>query len=294
MTRRELFAKSLFGSLGLAGVTALGQDPKPDPKPFQGEDVFAKLLQRADAEKWVDLPIGERMGKIGMSLVETPYVAFTLELWTDREACIVNLKGLDCVTFFETSLGFARMLKKGGRTPRDLVREITLTRYRGGELGDYTSRLHYTSDWIFDNGEKGTVEVLAPKLPGSERFTKPVSFMTEKPNLYRQLKANPMLVPKIAAYERAINARETYYVPIERIDEIEPLLRTGDIVGITGKQKGIDCDHTGLCYRDDEGTLRFLHAGQSAKRVLLDKRLSEYLKGWATGAMFARPIEPEK
>jgi hypothetical protein len=231
------------------------------------------------------------MGRVGQTFLDTKYVAFTLELWEDREACVVNLRGLDCVTFFESSLGIARMIGRGETTPEDLVREVTFTRYRGGRIGDYTSRLHYTCDWMYDNAQKGAVRLLTPDLPGAERFTEKVYFMSGKPNAYKQLKANPRLVPTIASLEAAINARETYYVPVDRIENIEPLLQTGDIVGITAGQKGIDCAHTGMCFRDADGTLRFMHAGQSAGRVLLDKRLSEYLKGWATGAMFARPLE---
>ncbi|MGV3618644.1 MAG: N-acetylmuramoyl-L-alanine amidase-like domain-containing protein [Fimbriimonas sp.] len=286
MTRRELLAATLAAAVPFQ-KPATGQEPRA----FRGEDVLAKILRRADAEGWAKLPIGERMGRIGLAFADTKYEAFTLELWADREACIVNLRGLDCVTFFESSLGIARMLAKGRETADELTREVTLTRYRGGRLGNYASRLHYTCDWMHDNAQKGTVRLLTPDLPGAKRFDEDVYFMSQKPHLYRQLKAQPNLVPEIKAIEAAINARETFYVPTAQIDEVEPLLQTGDIVGITAGQKGIDCAHTGMCFRDADGVLRFLHAGQSAGRVLLDKRLSEYLGTWATGAMFVRPLE---
>lgn len=290
MTRRDLFQNAVLGALGLAGSKALAQDTKP-PKAFEGEDVFAKLLEKATAEGWAKLPIGERVGRIGLELLETPYVAFTLELWTDREACVINLKGLDCVTFFESSLGFARMLARGGKTPADLVREVTFTRYRGGILGDYSTRLHYTMDWMYDNQQKGSVELITKSLPGSEPFRDRVNFMSRNFPNYKQLKENPDLVQKIFSLESEINERQTYFVPVSRIESVEPLLKTGDIVGITAGQRGLDCAHTGICYRNKQGVLRFLHASQSGKKVMLDKRLSEYLNGFATGAMFARPLD---
>lgn len=287
MTRRELFAAALASAVPIGQALRTGQEPRA----FRGEDVLAKILDRAKAEEWRKLPIGERVGKVGLAFLDTKYEAFTLELWSDRETCIVNLRGLDCVTFFECSLGIARMIATGGETPADLVREITLTRYRGGRVGNYTSRLHYTSDWMYDNAQKGTVRLLTPDLPGAERFKEPVYFMSQKPELYRQLKANPGLVPNIAEFEKLINARQTFYVPIAHIPDVEPLLQTGDIVGITKGQKGIDCAHTGVCFRDTDGKLRFLHAGQTAGHVLLDARLTDYLGNWATGAMFVRPLE---
>ena len=287
VTRRELLAVALAGTLPLQKQLADGREPRA----FRGEDILQKILDRATSDAWAKRPIGERVGLVGLALLDTKYEAFTLELWPDRETCIVNLRGLDCVTFFECSLGIARMLGEGKASSEDLTREVTRTRYRGGKLGNYASRLHYTCDWMYDNAQKGTVRLLTPDLPGAERFTEKVSFMSTKPNSYRQLKANPGLVPQIAAFEAAINARDTFYVPVTRIAEIEPLLQTGDVVGITAGQKGIDCAHTGMCVRDADGILRFLHAGQTAGRVLLDKRLSEYLTHWATGAMFVRPLE---
>ena len=84
------------------------------------------------------------MTRVAMEFQGTPYVGFTLELDKDRELCSVNLAGLDCVTFFEDTLDFSRMLKTGGRTPAAMLEQVTLTRwYRGGKLGDFTTRLHY-------------------------------------------------------------------------------------------------------------------------------------------------------
>src|SRR5438045_9150843 len=95
------------------------------------------------------------MTHVAMELVGTPYVGFTLELDKDREVCSVDLKGLDCVTFFEDTLDFSRMLKKGGRTPAAMLAEVTLTRYRGGTLGDFTSRLRSKPDRMYHNEKKG-------------------------------------------------------------------------------------------------------------------------------------------
>ena len=71
----------------------------------------------------------------------------------------VNLNGVDCWTYFEIALGFARMLelKTGNYTPQDLLAMIELDRYRGGQCnGRYTSRLHYLEDWIDDNERRGS------------------------------------------------------------------------------------------------------------------------------------------
>lgn len=271
----------------------LGRWWNDDPKSFTGDKVFQQLLATASQRNWNALPMGELVGAIGLELRGTPYVGATLEIYDDREICSVNLLGLDCVTFFESALGFARMLKKGGDDAAAFLDQVTYTRYRNGRLSDYTSRLHYTTDWFYDNESKGVVRGITRDLPGAEPFTNKVSFMSTHPESYRQLKADPKLVPVIAETEQQINSRSMSYVPKNKVAAVESRLQTGDIVGITTTINGIDCSHTGLCYRDEKGVLRLLHASLTKKEVTLDEPLHKYLAGVSkhTGIMVVRPVE---
>jgi len=303
MNRRDFLKQTAFAATGLLLSTALRFDGKSlvggdDPKVFTGLDKFGRLLKLAREGNWRALPIGEIIGKAGMALRGTPYVGGTLELYDDREVCSVNLLGLDCLTFFENVLGFARMLKKKKVSPDDLLHEIAFMRYRGGQLGDYTSRLHYTTDWFDDNERKGVVKVITKDLPGAQRLMRPVNFMSSHPESYRQLKANSKLAPMMADIEMEINHRETHYLPKEKIEAALSRLQTGDIIGITTNLDGLDCSHTGLGYRDEKGGLRLLHASTTKKEVVLDEELSVYLARGVkhTGIMVARPLEvmPQK
>src|SRR5579859_1180696 len=144
MKRREFLRHASAIALGLTAFPlskALAGETPAVPKAFVGEDVFTRIVKKAADDNWKQLPIGELIGRIAMEFKGTPYVGFTLEISKDTERCVVNLNGLDCVTFFEDSLCLARMIKRGKSAPEDLVTEITLTRYRGGKVGDYTSRL---------------------------------------------------------------------------------------------------------------------------------------------------------
>jgi len=298
--RRAFLRYAAIGTIGLLGTSAFSEvfaEATGDLKPFQGEDVFSRILKKSLAQKWEQLPIGQCMTHVAMELEGTPYVGFTLELDKDREICSVNLKGLDCVTFFEDTLDFSRMLKKGGRTPEAMLAEVTLTRYRGGKLGDFTTRLHYTTDWMYDNEKKGVVKVLAPDLPGAAKFTQKVGIMSEKPKNYRQLVAHPEFIPVIRKYEDEINARDTMYVPMDKLAEAQPHLKSGDIVGVATTESGIDIAHTGLVIADASGMLHFMDASSSKRnmKVTLEKGPISKAFNWSnelTGAVFARPLEP--
>jgi hypothetical protein len=264
-----------------------------DAKVFQGREVFDRLLAQARERRWSELPIGERIGAIGMALRQTPYVASTLELYDDREVCSVDFRGMDCVTFFELALALARILKRGEPTPASLLAEVTFLRYRGGQISDYASRLHYLSDWFFDNQAKRVVRQITLELPGAERFTRGVSFMSAHPDAYRQLKTSAEQRAKIAQRETEINARVVYYVPKGKVAAAQRLLLTGDIIGVTTTIDGLDCAHSGVCYRDEAGVPRLLHASTTRNAVVLDEDLATYVASVKThsGVMVARPLE---
>jgi hypothetical protein len=236
------------------------------------------------------------MGKIGLALEGTPYKASTLELSATEEICSVNLTALDCFTFFESTLDFARMLKKGGRTPADLLKEITFTRYRSGTIGDYSTRLHYMTDWLEDNQSKHVVRLLS-ELPGSEKLTSKVDYMSHHPNGSIQMKANPSLIEKIKLREAKINERTVKYVPLDKIADAEPFLKTGDIVAICTNIAGLDVQHTGLVLRDKDNVPHFMDASSrkvNMKVTVEAGPISEAIKrsDTAIGAIFARPLEP--
>ncbi len=292
LTRRRLLAQSAVGIAAIALPSVLQAAP---PALAGGADVFARLARMSKETRWAPLPIGVLVGEIGLALVGTPYVGGTLEVDDDRETCVVNLAGLDCVTFYEVALGFARILRLGAPlTPARLIAEVEKMRYRGGHADGYLSRLHYTSDWLYDNNRRGIVKLASPLLPGAIPLDKELNFMSSHPTAYRQLKAHPEWVKKLAAMEHIWSMRKTMYVPNDVVPMVESLLETGDILGIATSAPGLDTSHTGLCYRDHEGALRILHASSAHKKVELGPRLVDYLASVKKdiGILVARPMEP--
>jgi len=245
----------------------------------------------AKEEKWREVPLGERMGKVAMAWIDTPYVGWTLETEDGVERCTVNLEGLDCVTLFENAYNFARHLKVEEPSEWAMLRYTHQSRYRDGRMSDYASRIHYTSEWFHHNQGRRLVEVISDRFPESEPFPKAFNFMSRNADAYAALKNDPSLLPKIRAMEARLSRLKLRYVPRENVALIEPKLQTGDIVGLTTAQDGMDISHTGLCYRDEAGELRFLHASSVKKKVILDARLSACLSGRNTGVMIARPKE---
>src|SRR5205807_9703210 len=109
----------------------------------------------------------------------------------------------------------------------------------------------------------------------------------------REQKASPGQLPNIVGGEGETNARLTHQPPREKVAAAERLLLTGDIIGITRTVDGLDCAHSGVCYRDEAGVPRLLHASTARNAVVLDEDLATYVASMRThsGVMVARPIE---
>jgi hypothetical protein len=237
-------------------------------------------------------PIGEVVIAMGKSFLGTDYIANTLEQ-PGEEHLVVNLRGLDCVSFYENSLVFARCIKMNKTTFDDYQAELQFVRYRSGVIEGYPSRLHYTSDYFFDNERKKVLTVITKSI-GGVRYQKTINFMSTHPESYRQLKEQPELIPIIRTQEEAISRRSLYHVPTKMVARVASKIHDGDILGITTDIPGMDVSHTGIALWQN-GKLHFLHAPLSGSKVqITEKPLAEYLAASPKrlGIMVARPIEP--
>lgn len=265
---------------------------------FKGQSRFDQLLAKARAEKWADLPIGARVTRVGLALVGTPYANFTLEIDDRIEAPSVNFNGLDCWTFFETSLAFARLLKleEKDQNPANMLKLIELDRYRNGRCDGYLSRLHFLEDWIYDNRKRGLVADVTGSLGGVRMPYRDIREMTVAWKSYRYLRNNPALRSGMKSIEERVSDLPVYHVPKSRVAKIESKIQPGDIICVTCADSGSYSSHVGLAYRDANGVLRFMHATPTrskGRQVVIDQRLSSYLaeNSGQIGIFVGRPLD---
>ena len=281
----------------LISATAVAESRLPFKTVFKGGDRFDKLVAQAKAENWKTLPIGERTATVGQALVGTRYKHFTLEIDNRIESPSVNFQGMDCWTFFEISLGFARMLNEPEQnwTPTMMLHYIEQDRYRGGECtGEYLSRLHYLEDWLADNTRRGLVDDLTPQL-GGKSVPHSAREMTIGWRHYRYLKSNRSLLGPLARMEADVSSRPLYQISKNKVAGIEGKLRSGDIIGIISRDRSgmYSTSHVGLALRTNDG-LHFMHASSpgNSGRVVVDSRISKYLARYRgdSGILVARPV----
>jgi len=231
-------------------------------------NIFHSLTEMAKNSSFDSMTSQDQIIEIGKLFLQTPYVGGTLDV-KDKEELIINLHQLDCTTYLENVLAFSNVLKQSKADISSFSKELEKIRYRNGNLTDYSSRLHYFTDWIFNNEEKGLVTDITQEI-GGEPYEKKIDFMSTHINSYPALVKDSSLIETIKQTEKEINSRKHFYIPKNRIQSIEKQINNGDFIAITTKIKGLDVSHTGIAIHINK-RLHLMHASSKSKKVVISE-----------------------
>lgn len=276
------FLKSLIASIAICCIATAQQ-------PAISEDDIAAFDEKIAELQKIELPPGgERIIAVGKTFIGTPYVGKTLEV-NDQESLVINLREFDCTTFVENVLAFDLLLSRQANKLDSFGNVLQNIRYREGELNGYASRLHYFTEWIADNEQKGIVSDISEEI-GGKPVRKEINFMSAHRDLYPMLKDDESF-EQIQNSEKKLSNRTLYFLPKEQIEEAEHLIKSGDILALATSIEGLDVTHTGFAIRQENGRIHLLHASSSGQVEVSEQPLSEYLAAMKhnTGIYIARP-----
>lgn len=212
--------------------------------------------------------------EIGQWFLETPYVEKTLEL-PGNEKLVINLIGVDCTTYLESVVTLARLALKNEYSFEAFEQELEHLRYRDGINKGYPSRLHYFSDWIYQNQQKGIIRDITAEMGGEPYENRPV-FMTQNPQFYPQL-SEAENREQLQNIEAAIATKSFYFIPKEKIQDLESQIQSGDLIAITTPMQNLDIVHVGFAIAKN-GRIHLMHASSKNMKVEISEvPLSDYL-----------------
>jgi hypothetical protein len=253
-----------------------------DKKAFENKTIEIDGLLEKD--------FGKALVAVGKTFIGVPYVAKTLEVG-ETETLVINLQGLDCTTYVENVLAFSILLRDGKADFDSFANTLKTIRYKDGKLNGYGSRLHYFTEWVRNNEQKGLLKDITAEVGGIE-VKKDINFMGAHRDLYPFLKDDDNY-EKILATETEL-AKETFcYLPQDQIEANEHLIQTGDIIALATSIKGLDVTHTGIATREKDGRIHLLHASTGSMEVEVSELpLADYLKRIKSniGIMVARVV----
>ena len=214
-----------------------------------------------------------------------PYVAHTLEV-NDDEQLVVNTRQLDCTTLVETVVALTMCVQQGRYSFDDYAAMLQRLRYREGICTDYTSRLHYFSDWINDKVKMNLVwDIQGPNPPFTAVQKLRIDYMSKHPEAYKALQAHPEFVPIIRQQEKALTGKSYRYIPkgeVKNTALLRQTVKNGDIIAITCNKPGLDIAHLGFAVWRKDG-LHLLNASLLHKKVVEEPMtLYQYLQKHST------------
>lgn len=254
------------------------------------QKVLKLFWEYAAKKQLASLPVHERISLIGAFFIGFPYKSNTLNV-TKKELPVINLRELDCVTLVENVLALAFLDQYNDRATEKFIANIVRLRYRNGEIIDYVSRLHYSTDWLYEM-QKADFLTDVTQAVGGVKHPQKISFMSENYTKYPVLAQDKKLILKIKLIETDINKRTYYYIPKEEVETVSDKIADGDVILITTNIKGLDTSHLGFAVKKD-GVTHLLHASSLGKKVVLTEvSLQKYMEGIKsqTGIMIGRSV----
>ena len=282
----------LFLLFFLVSTYACSYSPSQTERNIAVYDSVSSALQGDTA-----LPVQQLVVKVALQLLNTPYVASTLE--AEPEQLQVFLDKTDCILFVELSACMALTLKglritQAGdgehfsvrQTPSVVKAEpsyqllcdnIRNMRYRLGVVDGYASRIHYTSEWLLQNQTNGILREYTADL--GREFAQHFSYMSEHPANYRQLADNAAELARIRQIEEHLDAQKPYFFISQeqlRSPYVISQIQSGDIITFLSPREGLDLAHVALAY-EYNGEMHFIHASYKQGRVVIEeKTLADY------------------
>lgn len=288
-------------AVALQALSASAQSFYVSPK--ADRDLAERLLGELHDTKVRNLESGRDVTTSGLMveaatrLMGTPYVAGTLDTDPVNEELRIYLTKTDCILFVETCLDLALTVKENRGRP-DFVQfawKVASTRYRSEGPWGYGDRIHYTTEWI--RRQDKVLKDITLNL-GGKVYDHPISFMSEHPDSYKQLRnANnipraALALQKISDVEKELNRTPMSFIPKPEVASVEDRIRTGDIICFVSAVEGLDIAHVAIAYVKD-GKVGFIHASQTAGKVIVDpKSVSEYVSSRSNlaGIKVVRPL----
>ena len=245
---------------------------------------FQRLLERVRGLDQKDP--GTAIVSIGKMFLGTPYQAHTLEN-NDPEQLIVTFQGLDCTTFVENVMAFYLLNRNNEYTFDAFAKQLRQIRYRNGQINGYPSRLHYFTEWIENNAQKGWLEDVTAQLGGIE-ITKKREFMSKHRKAYSALNEESAY-QGILDMEAALANSSYFLLDKDNVEKSESAIHNGDIIAFATSIDGLDVTHTGLAIWQED-RLHLLHASSSGQVEISKKPLADYTRNITknTGLIIAR------
>lgn len=260
---------SLFFIITILLFACKGRSQEEERKELEISESLPAYWSEADSMFFQNLP--DTLHEVtawAKFFLGTPYKSATLEKGDDY-VCLVNLQAFDCTTFVENIIALSTL---DTLCQEDFTKRLVALRYRSGSMQGYPSRLHYFSEWIADNEQKGIIKDVTKEV-GGVAVSKKLNFMSTHRKSYPALK-DSLFCEAIQQTEAELSQQVRYILSKEKLEEHKSQIKEGDIIALATNIKGLDFVHLGFATQNVKtGELHLLHASSVEKKVVISTKI---------------------
>ncbi|MFC9439211.1 DUF1460 domain-containing protein [Nocardia sp. NPDC057030] len=255
---RVLLVLLVLAGGSAAAVPAALAEPTVPPVTIDGvtlEKIDAALAVRNGAP--AGRSKGELLELVSRQFLGTPYGAdMLIGSATQREQLVVDLRRVDCFTYLDYVEALSRSADK-----EQFLSNLVDTRYTGGQV-DFLRRKHFFSDWV------STPRIAATDVTGAVS----TGAMTVAKRLNAKGDGGTYL-PGLPVVDRAIT-----HIPSAAVnDSVIAGLRTGDYIGASSDEPGLDVTHVGIFIMTPNGPMFRNASSLAANNEVVDSPFLDYV-----------------
>jgi hypothetical protein len=212
---------------------------------------------------------GERVAFLSGHFLHTLYEESTLtgDMSHDEEF-VINLAGVDCLTFLE-HIEALRLSSSFG----EFEERLRGVRYRDGKVS-FRSRNHFFTDWR--ESRSGFVLDVTEEA-GGDRAREVLKMLNSKED-------GTLFVQGIEPAQRKLA-----YIPAGALDNsILDRMESGDYAGVYSEKSGLDVSHVGIIVKHGKAVILRHASSDPGRREVVDEDFQQYLSG-KPGLILLRP-----
>lgn len=221
----------------------------------------------ADLKKQIEKShVNKDLVALGTNFIGLPYSHMALSK-ANPEEVYYSFLDFDCVTYIENML--ALYLSKGDEMA--FQRLLVDFRYFSSDDIRYETRMHYLSSAFEKWQQMGIISRL--KGPKENLLKKDIHYLSS----YLTGKKMAVDLNQIKKIEQAISKAPISFIDRKNVNQMLPILKSGDIVAFLSKRSDLDFKHVAFITMKD-GKAHLLHASQEKKVICIsDEDLATYV-----------------
>lgn len=222
-----------------------------------------------------DMDKNEQLAFFAKKLVGAPSNLRSEILESDTVSFTIDIHTFNPLSFLSTCVALTQAYETSSAPNwRDFAGKYENVRFKGGKIGNYSSRMMYAADWIADNIFRGNIYDATQRVEGLnvKRREKSIYYISKNKDSFNAL-SDPLKLDLIKMLEMGFRNHQIIYISngdLTNPGRYKKTAKDGDIVFLLSPDESLDCREMGIvCFDGDD--LRFIQVSIPREKIVMEE-----------------------